>query len=189
MNQASSNANTTPRVVVGIGGGIAAFKAASLVSQLVQGGIEVRVVMTAASEQFIGTNTLAALSGHPVATTGYAPTIWPLGPHIELSRDCDLLCIAPATADLIGKFAHGIADNLLTTLYLQATCPVLIAPAMSDQMWSKPAVQRNIRQLAEDGVKQIGPEEGWLSCRKRGAGRMSEPDAIAQKVRDLISQA
>ncbi|QDS89342.1 Phosphopantothenoylcysteine decarboxylase [Rosistilla ulvae] len=187
MNTTSSISNRSPRVVVGIGGGIAAFKAASLVSQLVQSGIEVRVVMTAASEQFIGTNTLAALSGHPVATTGYAPTIWPLGPHIELAEGCDLLCVAPATADLIGKFAHGIADNLLTTLYLQATCPVLIAPAMSNQMWSKPAVQRNIRQLADDGVHQIGPEEGWLSCRKRGSGRMSEPDAITQKVRSMIA--
>ncbi|QDV69766.1 Phosphopantothenoylcysteine decarboxylase [Rosistilla carotiformis] len=187
MNTLPSSSNRPPRVVVGIGGGIAAFKAASLVSQLVQGGIEVRVVMTAASEQFIGVNTLAALSGHPVATTGYAPTIWPLGPHIELSEGCDLLCIAPATADLIGKFANGIADNLLTTIYLQADCKVLIAPAMSNQMWSKPAVQRNLQQLEADGVHQIGPEEGWLSCRKRGSGRMSEPDAIAEKVRSLIA--
>lgn len=187
MNTDTPPTDRPPRVVVGIGGGIAAFKAASLVSQLVQGGIEVRVVMTAASEQFIGINTLAALSGHPVATTGFASSIWPLGPHIELADGCDLLCIAPATADLIGKFANGIADNLLTTLYLQATCKVLIAPAMSNQMWSKPAVQRNLRQLEEDGVLAIGPDEGWLSCRQRGSGRMSEPDAIAAKVRLLLA--
>ncbi|MEZ6090569.1 MAG: flavoprotein [Pirellulaceae bacterium] len=177
-----------PRVVVGVGGGVAAYKSAALVSRLTQSGVDVRVVMTSASEKFIGSATFAALSGHPVATDLFASGTWPLGPHIELADKIDLLCIAPATADLIGKLANGIADTLLTTLYLQATCQTLIAPAMSNQMWVKPSVQRNVRQLSADGVHQIGPEEGWLSCRQRGPGRMSEPDQIAERVLAMLRQ-
>ena len=177
------------RVVVGVGGGVAAYKSATLVSRLAQAGVDVRVVMTAASEKFVGASTFAALSGHPVASEVFAPGTSPLGPHIELADETDLLCIAPATADLIGKLATGIADTLLTTLYLQVTCDVLIAPAMSNQMWAKAAVQRNIRQLADDGVHQIGPEVGWLSCRQRGPGRMSEPEQIAEQVLAMLGSS
>ncbi len=174
------------KLVVGVGAGIAAFKSATLVSRLVQAGHQVRVVMTPASQQFIGASTLSALSGHPVACEGFDPARYPLGPHIEILQDADLLIVAPATADLLGKFAHGIADTLLTTVWLQAACPTLLAPAMSNHMWDKPAVQRNVAQLAADGVHFIGPEQGWLSCRQQGAGRMSEPETIQAAAEALL---
>ena len=96
------------------------------------------------------------------------------------------MIVAPATANLIGKFANGIADDLISTLYLQCDCQMLLAPAMSELMWSKPSVQRNVQQLRADGCQLIGPEEGWLSCRSRGAGRMSEPEDILEKARDIL---
>ncbi len=128
----------------------------------------------------------AALTGRPVATQSFPPNSHPLGPHIELARGADLLCIAPATANLLAKAAHGLADDLLTTLLLSFDGPVLIAPAMNCEMWEKPAVQRNVAQLRDDGVHFVGPEEGWLSCRVKGAGRMSEPDAIAAEIEKLL---
>ena len=186
---AGSDNQPKPSVVVGVCGGIAAYKAAQLVSDLVQGGAGVSVVMTKSSQQFIGESTFAALTGRPVATGSFQQDVWPLGPHIELAEQIDCLCVAPATADMIGKLANGIADDLLTTLYLQVSCPVLIAPAMSNQMWEKPAVQRNLAQLDSDGVQTIGPDEGWLSCRKKGPGRMSDPAEIAQRVRAISSES
>ncbi len=173
------------RLVLAVGGGIAAFKTATVVSRLAQQGHAVRVAMSPAASQFIGASTLAALSGRPVATEIFSPALYPLGAHIELARDCDLFVVAPATADLLAKFAAGIADSLITTLYLQMTAPVLLAPAMSNLMWEKPAVQRNVRQLQEDGVRLVGPETGWLSCREQGAGRMTEAEALV----DAILQA
>lgn len=176
------------KLVVGVGAGIAAFKTATLVSQLVQSGHQVRVVMTPAAQHFIGASTLSALSGAAVAGESFDPARYPLGAHIEVIQDADLLIVAPATADLMAKFAHGIADNLLSTLWLQAACPALLAPAMSNVMWEKPAVQRNVAQLRADGVHFVGPDEGWLSCRQRGAGRMSEPDAIQAAAEALLSE-
>ena len=173
-------------IIVGVGGGIAAYKTAALVSTLVQAGHDVRVVMTSASTQFVGESTFAALTGQPVATDSFSPNQWPLGAHIHLAEGADLLCVAPATADLIGKFANGIADTLMTTLYLQVTCPVLIAPAMSNQMWEKPSVQRNLNALAADGIATIGPDTGWLSCRKSGPGRMSAPESIGEAIQNLL---
>ncbi|MEM8864572.1 MAG: flavoprotein, partial [Planctomycetota bacterium] len=102
----------------------------------------------------------------------------PLGPHIELARQADLLCIAPATADMLAKAAHGLADDLLSTLLLSFTGPTYFAPAMNTEMWEKPSVQRNVATLSEDGAVMIGPGEGWLSCRTQGAGRMAEPEEI-----------
>ena len=173
-------------VLLAIGGGIAAYKSAALCSQLVQSGIDVRVAMSGSATRFIGPATLSALSGKPVATETIDPNAYPLGAHIELPRDVDLMIIAPATANVMAKFAHGIADDLLSTLYLQNESPVLVAPAMSHAMWTKPAVQRNVIRLREDGVNFIGPAEGWLSCRESGQGRMSEPDEIFQAACALL---
>ena len=165
-------------ILLAIGGGIAAYKSAFLCSRLAQLGHQVQVAMTPSATQFIGVQTLAALSGRSVATDSFAPDHHPLGPHIELSKQIDLMIVAPATANLISKFAHALADDLVSTLYLQRDCPVLLAPAMSASMWSKSSVQRNVAQLQEDGCQFVGPGTGWLSCRVEGEGRMSEPDEI-----------
>jgi phosphopantothenoylcysteine decarboxylase/phosphopantothenate--cysteine ligase len=109
-----------------------------------------------------------------------------MGPHIELADGCDLLVIAPATARILASCAHGLADDLLATLYLSVTCPVMMAPAMSAAMWDKAPVKRNVAQLSADGVHMIGPGEGWLSCRQKGTGRMSEADEILAEVNKLL---
>lgn len=173
------------RIVVGIGGGIAAYKVATVVSRLVQQGHRVDTVLTAGATQFIGTATFTALCGKSAVVDTYDAR-YPLGPHIELAADCELLLVAPATARLLASFAHGTADDLLATLYLACECKVLVAPAMSSPMWDKPAVQRNLTQLQQDGVKFVGPEKGWLSCRKQGWGRMAEPEQILEAVHELL---
>ncbi len=181
-----SEAESPKRILLAVGGGIAAYKSAALCSRLAQAGYHLQTAMTRSATEFLGAATLAALSGRDVGLDRFDPAGWPLGPHIELARDVDLMIVAPATANLIAKFAHGIADDLVTTLYLQNTAPVLIAPAMSDPMWSKPAVTRNIAQLTSDGCRIIGPESGWLSCRVRGTGRMVEPDDIFQAATEIL---
>lgn len=165
------------RVVLGVSGGIAAYKAAVIASRLVQGGHQVHVVLTENAQSFVGPATFAAICNAMPVISGFDPR-FPLGPHIELATDCDLLLVAPATARLVASCAHGLADDLLATLYIQTTCPIAFAPAMSNAMWEHPAVKRNIEQLASDGVHIIGPESGWLSCRREGMGRMSEPETI-----------
>lgn len=174
-------------VILAVGGGVAAYKSAALCSKLAQAGHHVRVAMTSAAMEFVGAATFSALSGHSVATGVFDSGKWPLGPHIELAAGADLMIVAPATANLIGQFAGGLAGDLVSTLYLQVECPVLIAPAMSASMWSKPAVRRNIETLTDDGCHLIGPDAGWLSCRKRGEGRMSEPEAILQAALTLLA--
>jgi phosphopantothenoylcysteine decarboxylase len=173
-------------IVLGVGGGIAAYKSAMLCSRLAQAGCDVRVAMTQAATHFIGAATFAALSGNPVGAASFDSATWPLGPHIELADGADLFVIAPATANLLGQFAGGLAGDLVSTLYLQVSCPVLLAPAMSNQMWEKPAIQRNVAQLQADGCHFVGPDSGWLSCRQKGAGRMSEPDAIYHAVQQCL---
>lgn len=165
------------RVLLGVTGGIAAFKAAALTSQLAQNEFAVQVVLTPAAASFVGAATFAALSGRPVVQDMFDPA-FPLGPHIELARQADLLCIAPATANFLAKAAQGMADDLLSTLYLCFTKPVLMAPAMNCEMWNKPAAQRNVKQLEQDGVQFVGPQSGWLSCRDQGVGRMAEANEI-----------
>jgi len=164
-------------LLVGVSGGVAAFKTAALVSQLVQQGAGVTVVLTEAAEQFVGRATFSALTGRPVATKVFDER-YPLGAHIELAQRAELLCVAPATADVLAKAAHGLADDLLSTLFLAFDGPVLFAPAMNTQMWTNAAVQRNVAQLRQDGRHFVDPEEGWLSCRQQGAGRMAPPEAI-----------
>jgi phosphopantothenoylcysteine decarboxylase/phosphopantothenate--cysteine ligase len=176
------------RLVIGVSGGIAAFKSAALVSQLVQDGAEVTVVLTPAARQFIGATTFAALTGRPVVTDLFDPH-YPLGAHIQLASDAQLLCIAPASADCLSKMAHALADDLLSTLYLCFRGPVLVAPAMNHQMWQHVAVQRNVQQLRDDGVQVVEPGAGWLSCRETGTGRMAEPPVIAQAIARLLAGA
>ena len=174
-------------IVVGVTGGIAAYKTAALVSKLVQRGAGVNVVMTAAAEQFIGAATFAALTGRPVARGMFDDIQHPLGPHIELAEKKNLLVVAPASANFMAKAALGLADDLLSTLYLAFTGPVLLAPAMNSAMWEKAAVQRNITQLRADGVRFVDPTSGWLSCRQVGTGRMAEPEAILAEIEKLLA--
>lgn len=169
-------------LLVGVTGGIAAFKTAALVSTLVQQGAGVSVVMTRESLNFIGAATFQALTGRQVHIDMFDMSQCPLGPHIELALRAELMCVAPATANYLAKTAHGQADDLLSTLYLTNTAPILMAPAMNAEMWAKASVQRNVQQLRSDGVEMIDPEEGWLSCRKSGAGRMASPETIAAAI-------
>jgi len=176
-----------PEIVVGVSGGIAAYKAAALTSLLVQDGAHVTAVLTRNARRFIGAATFAALTGRPVASRSFDPAAFPLGAHIEMAAKADLVIVAPATADLLAKAAGGVADDLLTTLLLCAECPVLYAPAMNAAMWEKPAVQRNVQQVAADGGIIVQPGTGWLSCRRQGTGRMAEPEEIAAVIRTTLA--
>ena len=174
------------KIIVGVSGGIAAYKSADLVSKLVQTGIDVQVVMTAAATHFVGVATFQALTGKAVVTEMLSDSAYPLGAHVELAADAQLMCIAPATADYLSKVAHGQADDLLSTLTLAYPGPLLVAPAMNSDMWAKAAVQRNITILKDDGVHLVGPGTGWLSCRRMGAGRMAEPVEIIDAIGELL---
>ncbi|MEA3639078.1 MAG: bifunctional phosphopantothenoylcysteine decarboxylase/phosphopantothenate--cysteine ligase CoaBC [Lamprobacter sp.] len=169
-------------VLLGISGGIAAYKSAELVRRLLERGAEVRVVMTPAAQAFITPLTLQALSGHPVRVDLLSPEAEAGMDHIALARWADQVLIAPATADLIARLACGLADDLLTTLVLATEAPVAIAPAMNQQMWAHPATQENTERLAARGVRIIGPAVGEQACGEQGAGRMVEPVAIAEAV-------
>lgn len=169
-------------IVLGVTGGVAAFKAAALASLLVQRGAGVTAVLTRAARKFVGPATFAALTGRPVASRMFDQAAHPLGPHIELAARADVVVVAPATAAFLAGAAQGAADDLLATLLLCAECPVVVAPAMNAAMWAKPAVQRNVRQLENDGLRVVPPGTGWLSCRQQGTGRMAEPEEIAAAV-------
>ncbi|MEJ6649548.1 MAG: bifunctional phosphopantothenoylcysteine decarboxylase/phosphopantothenate--cysteine ligase CoaBC [Burkholderiales bacterium] len=170
------------RILLGVTGGIAAYKAAELVRLLKKNGADVRVVMTDSGAQFVSPVTLQALSGNPVHTSMWDQSIANGMPHIELSRDCDLILVAPATADFIAKLAAGRADDLLSTLCLARDCALMIAPAMNRQMWENPSTQRNIKTLLADGVHLVGPDSGEQACGELGVGRMSEPSLIANEI-------
>jgi phosphopantothenoylcysteine decarboxylase len=185
--QVSESPPTSPQIVVGVTGGVACYKTAVLVSQLVQAGYGVDVVMTEAATRFVGAATFEALTARPVRRGVFDEPGHPLGSHIHLARESALLCVAPTTANFLAKAAHGLADDLLSTLYLAFTGPVVLAPAMNTEMWAKPAVQRNVAQLSDDGVAIVSPESGWLSCRTTGAGRMAEPDTIAAAIRNALA--
>jgi phosphopantothenoylcysteine decarboxylase len=178
---------TGREIIIGVSGGIAAYKTATVVSQLVQAGAGVSVVMTSAAQQLVGKATFAALSNRPVYSEVFDDRQHPLGAHITLAERAHLLCIAPATANVLAKAACGMADDLLGTLLLSFTGPVLMAPAMNCEMWAKAAVQRNVAQLRADGVHFVDPEEGWLSCRTRGVGRMAAPEKIVAAIRELLN--
>jgi phosphopantothenoylcysteine decarboxylase/phosphopantothenate--cysteine ligase len=170
-------------LLVGVTGGIAAYKTAFLVSRLVQAGARVRVVMTHAATQLVGPKTFEALTGQPVLLEMFGPGSHP---HIEAAEVAELMCIAPATANTLAKAAHGLADDLLSTLLLAFHGPLLMAPAMNCHMWEKPAVQRNVEQLRADGVMFIEPEEGHLSCGMQGVGRMAEPETIFRAIAGVL---
>ena len=173
-------------LIIGVSGGIAAFKTAALVSSLVQQGHGVSVVMTRSARKFVGPATFRALTGRPVVTDQF-DRHYPLGAHIELADRAELLCVAPASADLLAKAACGLADDLLSTLLLSFTGPVLFAPAMNTAMWEKPAVARNVERLRNDGYQFIDPQTGWQSCRRSGIGRMADPVHIQAAIESLLA--
>jgi phosphopantothenoylcysteine decarboxylase/phosphopantothenate--cysteine ligase len=162
------------RLLLGITGGVAAYKAAELLRLLIQAGAEVQVVMTQAACQFITPVTMQALSGRPVFTDLWDNRIDNGMAHIDFTRDVDAVVVAPASADFIAKLAHGLADDLLSTLCLARMCPLLAAPAMNRQMWENPATQRNISQIRADGITVLGPDSGAQACGETGMGRMLE---------------
>ncbi len=175
------------RVALGVGGGIAAYKAAELARALMERGYSVQVIMTRAAEEFVRPLTFAALTGHKVitnlfATGGAEDTLSSAIEHIRVAQDSQVLVVAPATADLIAKFAHGLADDFLSTTYLAFTGPVVVAPAMNTNMWNHPATRANVRTLRERGHVIVEPGSGPLACGMVGPGRLPEPELIAAAV-------
>ena len=170
------------RILLGLTGGIAAYKAAELTRLLVRSGAEVRVVMTEAACRFITPVTMQALSGNPVHADLWDASIPNNMAHIELSRGCDAIVVAPASADFLAKLAHGLCDDLLSTLCLARECPLLVAPAMNLQMWGNPATQRNVNQLRADGIAILGPASGDQACGETGMGRMLEAEDLFEEI-------
>ena len=177
MEQASKQ-----RIVLGITGGIAAYKAAELLRLLTKRGMSVQVAMTEAATHFITPTTMQGLSGKPVYTDQWDASVPNSMAHINLSRAADAIVIAPASADFIAKLAHGLADDLLSTLCLARNCPLIVAPAMNREMWLNAATQRNIEQLRKDGVQILGPDSGIQACGEEGMGRMLEADVLAADI-------
>ncbi|MEJ0022332.1 MAG: bifunctional phosphopantothenoylcysteine decarboxylase/phosphopantothenate--cysteine ligase CoaBC [Alphaproteobacteria bacterium] len=175
------------RVLLIIGGGIAAYKGLELVRQLAKRGIASRAILTAAGSQFVTPLSLGALTGDKVYQELFSLTDEAEMGHIELSRSADLIVVAPATADLIAKAANGLASDLATTTLLATDKPVLMAPAMNVRMWMHAATQRNIETLQRDGVRFIGPDDGEMACGEFGPGRMAEPEAIAAMIEDFYA--
>jgi len=169
-------------VGLGVAGGIGAYKAVELTRLLQKRGHRVQVVMTRTARRFVGPLTFEAITREPVITTQFAPGMNATIEHIALASSMDLLVVAPATANIIGKFAHGIADDFLSALYLATRAPVLLAPAMNTNMWEHPAVTGNLATLRARGVHVVDPGEGYLACGWVGAGRLAEPEVIASAV-------
>lgn len=167
-------------ILLGVTGGVAAYKAADLCSRMVQLGARVSVVLTPSAHQFIGPATFEALTNRPVNTDPFKAQEHFQGEHIGLARRAELVVVAPATANTIARIANGFSDDLLSTTLLATTAPVFVAPAMNCDMWAKAAVQRNVLQIRDDGYHIVEPEDGWLSCGQIGAGRMASPEAILQ---------
>ena len=170
------------RILLGITGGISAYKSAELVRELQRQGTDVQVIMTESACRFVTPVTMQALSGKPVFSDMWDSRVPNGMPHIELSRDRDMIVVAPATAGFIAKLVHGAANDLLSTLCLARECPLMVAPAMNRQMWENPATQRNIAQLRQDGIVVLGPESGDQACGETGMGRMLEPADLARSV-------
>ena len=180
------------KIALGVTGGVAAYKAAELVRRLQQEKLDVQVVMTRSAQEFINPLTFAALTGQKVITDMFSAG--DSGPanvesaieHIAVAQRIDLLLVAPATADILGKFAHGIAQDFLSTLYLATKAPVVVAPAMNVNMWEHSATQRNLEILRERGVHVVDPDEGYLACGMTGSGRLAATETIARKVCDVL---
>jgi phosphopantothenoylcysteine decarboxylase/phosphopantothenate--cysteine ligase len=180
------------KIALGVTGGVAAYKAAELVRRLQQENLDVQVVMTRAAQEFITPLTFAALTGKKVITEMFGAddsspaNVESAIEHIAVAQRIDLLLVAPATADMLGKFAHGIADDFLSTLYLATKAPVMVAPAMNVNMWEHPATQGNLATLRARGVHVVDPDEGYLACGMTGAGRLAATETIARKVCDVL---
>jgi phosphopantothenoylcysteine decarboxylase / phosphopantothenate---cysteine ligase len=174
------------KLVLGVTGGIAAYKTAELVRLLGKAGADVHVVLTEGGARFVTAVTYQALSGNTVWTDLWDARIANNMAHIDLSRDADAIVIAPASADVIAKLVQGRADDLLTTMCLARECPLIVAPAMNRQMWEHPATQRNVAQLRDDGVEVLGPDSGEQACGEVGPGRMLEPEALFEQVVDFF---
>ncbi len=172
-------------VALGVTGCIAAYKSVEVLRGLQKRGASVRVVMTRHATAFVGPLTFQSISGFPVIAEMFAPTDDPEIKHIQLAQAIDLLLVAPATANALAKFANGIADDFLSTLYISTTAPVLVAPAMNVEMWAHPATRENVQRLRERGVQFIDPEEGYLACRTVGAGRLAEPNEIVRRACEI----
>ena len=170
------------RVLLGVTGGVAAYKAAELARLLIRNNVSVRVAMTEAGARFVGPATFQALTGQPVMTSLWDESVPNAMGHIALSREADAIVIAPASANFIAKLAQGLADDLLSTLCLARNCPLLVAPAMNREMWDNAATQRNIEQLRADGVAILGPATGEQACGETGLGRMLEPQALLEGI-------
>ena len=175
-------------VVLGVTGGIACYKAVELVRLLVKTGHRVQVIMTRGAMEFVTPLTFQTLSGHPVATEIFSLTQESEIGHINLADSADLLVIAPATANIIGKIANGIADDLLTTVVMATQAPVLIAPAMNIHMYENPILQDNLRKLRRVGYHVLEPAEGFLACGYEGKGRLPDPEKIADEVERLLGK-
>ncbi len=173
-------------IVVGITGGIAAYKAAQLVSTLRRLGADVHVVMTSSAARFVGPLTFRTLSQHPVITEMWSPENPWDEPHVYLGERADLFVIAPATANTLAKLALGLSDDVVSATALATRAPVLLAPAMSDLMYEHPATQEHLRTLRTRGYRLIGPEVGRLASGKEGIGRMAEPDAIVEEIAAIL---
>lgn len=176
-------------IVVAICGGIAAYKVATLVSRLVQRGAGVTVAMTDAAQRFVTPLTFEALTARRVFTGLWHEADYHDPQHLRLTEAADLFVIAPATANMIAKIAHGIADDLVSTMVMSADCPVLLAPAMNTRMWENPVVQENLQIVTRHGLKLVPPGEGWLACRTVGVGRMAEPERILEEIHAVIGSS
>ncbi|MBA62535.1 MAG: phosphopantothenoylcysteine decarboxylase [Planctomycetaceae bacterium] len=174
---ASSSAKS---ICLCVTGGVAAYKSAHLASRLTQAGIDVHVAITSSGLSFVGSATFLALTGNPVIQSVFHGDQAPYGGHIQLAATVDILAVVPATADFLAKAAHGDADCIASATYLAFQGPVFIAPAMNSAMWAHPATQRNVGILKDDGVTILEPDNGWLSCRQTGQGRLKDIDQILE---------
>jgi phosphopantothenoylcysteine decarboxylase/phosphopantothenate--cysteine ligase len=188
-----SQTNTNPALagrefIVAVCGGISAYKTAEVVSRLVQQGAGVTVVMSRAARRFVSPLTFQALCGRAVRTSTWDLPDSSDPQHIGLTERADLMLVAPATADIIAKAAHGLCDELVSLMINAAACPVIFVPAMNNRMWENPITKENVAKLQKHGYRFIGPEEGWLACRNVGPGRMSEPATIVEELTRIVAQ-
>ena len=192
MNDTPASPLSQRRILVALTGGIACYKTATLVSRLAQAGADVRVIMTDAATRFITPLTLQSLSGQPVLTSLWTHDDRPDSQHVGLARWCDLMVIAPCSADMLAKLAAGLTPDLvsLTASALPATTPLVIAPAMNADMWASPITQRNLQTLRDllPNLHEAGPDSGWQACRTKGNGRMAEAEAILDKLAELMRE-
>lgn len=175
-------------IIVGVCGGIAAYKVADVVSKLVQLGAGVTVAMTDEAQKFITPLTFEALSGRRVHTSTFAMVETSDPQHIALTERADLMLVAPATNNIIAKVSHGLCDDLVSLMICAAACPVVFAPAMNNRMWAHPIAQENVERLQKIGYTFIGPDAGWLACRNLGPGRLTEPAEIVERVVQMLTQ-